>query len=514
MNAISKFAMAFVLTSTAMAAHAASAVKATPAAEHPTGAITVSGSAFGDLEAVDVYLDTVDTLLLVSTATGTFSGSVTIPATASPGTHYLTAIGRKSGDAAQVAITVTTAWAQIGFGSAHLGWNPYENTLNTGNVTELGSLWTVQTGSAWTNYVDAAPSIVNGRVYVAGPNNAGVQALNAVTGAVEWTSSIGPVFGSPTVSNGVVYAVNYVNPTSLYALNVATGATIWSLTIGTYGMIGSPVVSNGIVYVYSYNTVTAVSTSTHKALWTYSTGDGYDIESSVVVANGVLYFGSDNQNLYALNATTGALLWSFPTGYEVVGSPVVANGKVIIGSYTGTVYALSAGAAGGQVVWSYTGGDAFYNGAAVANGVVYVAGVGGNLYALNLRTGVLEWSLLVGEYPSPPIVANGMIFIGYDSGSTTGSELMAVDIYGDQLIAAHVPVGIWSSAAVSDGVVYFNDMSGYTYAYALQAGANVIARPLEAPSPFSLRPNLRLPVSPNLSQSEVRENQTIEDGTD
>ena len=94
-------------------------VKAAPDSGHPTATMMVSGSKFGDLEAIDVYIDTVDTLLLVSSATGSFSGSVTIPVSASPGTHYVTAIGRKSGDAAQVAITVTTPWAQIGFGSAH-----------------------------------------------------------------------------------------------------------------------------------------------------------------------------------------------------------------------------------------------------------------------------------------------------------------------------------------------------------------------------------------------------------
>ena len=104
----------------------AETVKVTPASGHPTAVITVSGTAFGDLEAIDVYVDTVDTLLLVSSATGTFSGSVTIPATASPGKHYITAIGRKSGDAAQKAFTVSTNWSELHFGTGRKGLNPYE----------------------------------------------------------------------------------------------------------------------------------------------------------------------------------------------------------------------------------------------------------------------------------------------------------------------------------------------------------------------------------------------------
>jgi outer membrane protein assembly factor BamB len=42
-------------------------------------------------------------------------------------------------------------------------------------------------------------------------------------------------------------------------------------------------------------------------------------ESSTAVANGVVHEGSDDDNVYALNAKTGAKLWSFATGNHVVG---------------------------------------------------------------------------------------------------------------------------------------------------------------------------------------------------
>ena len=38
------------------------------------------------------------------------------------------------------------------------------------------------------------------------------------------------------------------------------------------------------------------------------------MESSPAVANGVVYVGSDDGNVYALNASTGAKLWSYATG--------------------------------------------------------------------------------------------------------------------------------------------------------------------------------------------------------
>jgi len=58
------------------------------------------------------------------------------------------------------------------------------------------------------------------------------------------------------------------------------------------------------------------------------------------VANGVVYVGSLNHKVYALNARTGTKLWSFTTGGELDSSPAVANGLVYVGSRDGKVYAF------------------------------------------------------------------------------------------------------------------------------------------------------------------------------
>jgi outer membrane protein assembly factor BamB len=60
------------------------------------------------------------------------------------------------------------------------------------------------------------------------------------------------------------------------------------------------------------------------------------------VANGVVYVGSDNGNVYALNASTGSKLWSYTTGRSPysTSSPAVVNGAVYVGSWDGKVYAF------------------------------------------------------------------------------------------------------------------------------------------------------------------------------
>jgi outer membrane protein assembly factor BamB len=44
--------------------------------------------------------------------------------------------------------------------------------------------------------------------------------------------------------------------------------------------------------------------------------------------------------VYALNAATGAKLWSYHTGNQVFSSPTVANGVVYVGSGDGNMYAF------------------------------------------------------------------------------------------------------------------------------------------------------------------------------
>jgi len=67
------------------------------------------------------------------------------------------------------------------------------------------------------------------------------------------------------------------------------------------------------------------------------------VYSSPALANGVVYVGSGDDNVYALNADTGAKLWSYTTGGGVYdSSPAVANGVVYVGSDDKNLYALNA----------------------------------------------------------------------------------------------------------------------------------------------------------------------------
>jgi len=70
-----------------------------------------------------------------------------------------------------------------------------------------------------------------------------------------------------------------------------------------------------------------------------------------------MYVGADDHNVYALNASTGAKLWSYATGGAVQSSPAVANGVLYIGSTDDNVYAFGLkGRVGSNVIRRNRGG--------------------------------------------------------------------------------------------------------------------------------------------------------------
>jgi outer membrane protein assembly factor BamB len=341
-------------------------VRLSPRSGPPTATVRVSGAGFGAFRAVDIYFDTTDEALASTNGSGAFSGiRVRVPASALPGTHYITVVQRHSGRSAQARFLVNTNWAQFRYSASRSGFNSYENVLSASDVAGMGLDWSFQTLG-------------------------------------------GSAFSSPAVANGVVYIGSESH--NVYALNAATGAKLWTFRTKRLFIDSSPAVAEGVVYFGSDdNNVYALSAATGAKLWAFRTKS--IVDSSPAVAKNVVYIGSNDGNLYALNATTGAKLWTFPIGIAVASSPAVANGVVYIGSDDDNVYALNA--ATGAKLWTFTAGDSIESSPAVANGVVYVGSDDHNMYALGAATGAKLWTFTTGGYiDSSPAVANGVVYVG------------------------------------------------------------------------------------------------------
>ena len=94
-----------------------------------------------------------------------------------------------------------------------------------------------------------------------------------------------------------------------------------------------------VVYIGSHDhRLYAVDAQTGKERWSFTSGGG--IESSPAVAGGVVYVGSHDHHLYALDAQTGKELRRYTTGGGIISSPRVVGDSVYIGSNDGNVYAF------------------------------------------------------------------------------------------------------------------------------------------------------------------------------
>ena len=82
-------------------------------------------------------------------------------------------------------------------------------------------------------------------------------------------------------------------------------------------------------------------------LWSYLTDDW--VVNKPVVVDGVVYVGSDDFNVYALDADTGGLLWSFDTGSAIRTTPTVAGGVLYAVSNDARLHALDAST--GNLLW-------------------------------------------------------------------------------------------------------------------------------------------------------------------
>jgi outer membrane protein assembly factor BamB len=280
---------------------------------------------------------------------------------------------------------------------------------------------------------------------------------NVVNLSVKWIYHLGePNGSSPAVVDGVLYVAG--GP--LYVIDAHTGTLLWSYVVNGSGV--PPAVAQGIVYFGSSDdNVYALNAQNGAPLWTFKTGAF--VSSSPTVVAGVVYVGSGDGKLYALNARSGTKLWSYTTG-GYVSSPIATDGVVYFGSSDYNVYAVNAG--NGALLWSYKTGN-FAGNLAVMDGAVYATSQDDNIYALSARDGSLLWRYNTGSpVYSCPAVANGVVYVSSDKeqiyalNAFTGAELWSFATYDTNS----------SSPAVANGVVYVGSDDANMYALDARTG--------------------------------------------
>ena len=307
---------------------------------------------------------------------------------------------------------------------------------------------------------------------------------------VKWSFKTGgPIVTSPAVAGGVVYIGSWDG--YLYAIDQATGKEKWKFK-SSMPIASSPAVTSTTLYfVSSRGSLAALDIGTGQVKWVLPTEyerkfeaknlhgypsaaqtipDAYDLfVSSPAVADGKVFFGSGDGNIYAADAETGVLQWKFPTKDVVHASPAVVNGVVYAGSWDSYLYAIDA--ATGQQKWAFKTGDdetihnqvGFQSSPAVVNGTVYVGCRDAHVYAVDAATGRKKW-----DYPTSkswvvgtPAVRDGVVYVG----TSDSSRFMALDAATGRLRGNFKAGGyMFSSPAIAGDLLYVGDHSGKLYA--------------------------------------------------
>jgi eukaryotic-like serine/threonine-protein kinase len=250
------------------------------------------------------------------------------------------------------------------------------------------------------------------------------------------------------------------------------GSLKWSFPTGK-AVTSSPTVVNSVVYFGSGDRyLYALDAASGQKIWSFRTGSAPD--SSPTVFNGVVYFGSDDGNLYAFDAISRQEIWVFrsnnwiksmlllPT--EITLSPTVIN-SVVYFSYDQNIYALDA--TSGQKKWFFRSSNVVTSSPTVANGVVYFGSGDGNLYAIYASSGQKKWSFRSGDaVGSSPTVANGVVYFG----SGDGNLYAVYASSGQKKWSFRSGDAVGSSPTVVNGVVYFGSYDGSFYALDVASG--------------------------------------------
>jgi outer membrane protein assembly factor BamB len=249
------------------------------------------------------------------------------------------------------ATTGAVAWQQPTYTPAAFRptWAVNEDTVILPSTTQPLTVYDVVTGSKGTTtfgspgqFAGGAFGVANGVLYAIEESSA-LFAVRIATGATVWkryvSSDESGFFTSIVIGDGAVYITDDTG--MLYSLNAANGNSNWSYPAGG-SQVSTPVAAGGLVYVTDDSGILhAITTSGGNQVWTRHTITSGEIGPAV---SGSTLYVSTGEALQALDARTGNALWSYtpPDTGALVSTPAVANGLVFIGSTNDNLYAIRA----------------------------------------------------------------------------------------------------------------------------------------------------------------------------
>ncbi len=224
-------------------------------------------------------------------------------------------------------------------------------------------------------------------------------------------------------------------------------------------------------------------------LWKFKTGG--PLHASPVIANGILYIGSTDGKLYALDAKQWGIRWVFDAGDAIRYSATVLGNRVYFSARNNKVYALDAKT--GEKLWEFKSKSWMDAPPIVSDNKVYMGAFPSKIYLLNARTGTLEamrertvriqgieygcakgvfrpifpehnadlWRGQTNGSESYPVTANGVVYIGARNGKLHAFDAVSQSETWTYQLGSFVD----AAPAISDGILYAASGDGNVYAF-------------------------------------------------
>lgn len=204
------------------------------------------------------------------------------------------------------------------------------------------------------------------------------------------------------------------------------------------------------------------TTSSIKPIWEFRCED--EVRGSPTYHEGMIFIGSYDNNLYALDAKDGTFLWKYPTEGGIVSKPSAYDKTIFFGSEDHVLYAVFT--RNGKLNWTYYTHGPVRSSPHLAEGHIFIGSDDGYLHAINIQTGRHAWRAECGApIRSTPIVHQDSVLFG-----TEGGDFYCLDFSGSIKWRFRARRAITSSPTISKGVIYFGSIDSMLYALDAKTG--------------------------------------------
>lgn len=319
----------------------------------------------------------------------------------------------------------------------------------------------------------------DGKVFATG-NNRTLYALDAATGGQLWSVAFPTAFSAnpPAYDNGKVYlqTCNHSQDTYLRCYDAATGSLVFQAPHpAQWESYLAPTIVNGVAYVNAgyYGGMYAFDSSNGNQLWAQTQLPQYD-EWTPAVDGGIAY-GYVGGTLYALNATSGSILYSIQDpgfqwqGWSMQLAPVLGGHHDAIVVHDGRLVRFDLI----KHTVAYAVGSGYQGQPAVKNGAIYTIYANG-LRVVDQDTGNLLWS-----WSDPSELLTGAVVL-------TNQHAVVGSANRTFLIDLQTHQSVWSIARA--GTVSIDGSSLYIASNNFSSGTLTAIGFLQLPTPAAVAP--------------------------